>query len=564
MACIASVFYGITSQTLTNNTSIGARIKAGCQFMGAMISGGLIGFAIVSLSWLARGSGVQSLLEIADKLQKPSFGDYFRGDGDFYDAIYSVYKDVALIIEADTTSVSTAYWVLVLVLFAILTTPWAWMRSTSHNSLTVGVSIISFTLTLTVASFALMMPISGQYEFWTSTYGGFLKATCVSMLGTFLSGLIIYVRSAHDEVRKIYARAIRDAGRTLSHVVSCMQEAMDASASDQVALVHVSSKSLQHIGDYDKKIRTVSVKNYLQLLHDLQASNAFLFSCKTEPALPGFSSQWGSNEALYEKVGESIELCVSQIGCVEVIYQSIRKNLKFDEELEDSKRESLTTSEDMATRLKIMESIKYVSAGIASVFQGSSDALARMPFFQACSGNSIQWRPKSKEFWLDLYHNLFEMVSGDDTSMYLKKSGLAGIKEILEIKDLNSMPFCLGGSSLVLFTAVENMIDYCVQLDQRIAVALDITDHDAFDPVDIHTAFRQSLCGEKARQDSEKFYPKPSSGIRSNIHAIQTSPIFKVTVFDFSRNRFVCNLCLLFRIHKHDEANQDSSYVSLD
>jgi hypothetical protein len=35
MACIASVFFAINSQTLSGDTTIGGRIMAGCKFMGA-------------------------------------------------------------------------------------------------------------------------------------------------------------------------------------------------------------------------------------------------------------------------------------------------------------------------------------------------------------------------------------------------------------------------------------------------------------------------------------------------------------------------------------------------
>jgi len=40
LACIAVVFYGITSQDLSNDNTIGGRIIAGSMFMGATLSGG--------------------------------------------------------------------------------------------------------------------------------------------------------------------------------------------------------------------------------------------------------------------------------------------------------------------------------------------------------------------------------------------------------------------------------------------------------------------------------------------------------------------------------------------
>ena len=68
LVCIALTLYGVTSTVLSNNTTIGARIVAGSLLLGAVLSGGLIGFSIVSLSWLARGSNVKSLIDVAHDL----------------------------------------------------------------------------------------------------------------------------------------------------------------------------------------------------------------------------------------------------------------------------------------------------------------------------------------------------------------------------------------------------------------------------------------------------------------------------------------------------------------
>lgn len=535
LACIGIVFYGITSQTLSPNSTIGGRMTGGLIFMGATLSGGLIGFSVVSLSWLARGSDMKALLEIAHELQLPSFSRYFEGNGDFFDAIDLVYKDIDLILEANSTAASTMYWVLLLLLFAILSLPWAWMRSTSDNSLTIGISLMGLSLTCTVSIFGLMMPITGQYAFWTLVYGGFLKAACVGMLGTILGGLVIYVKSSHDELRKGFARVLRDAGKTISHVSSCMLESMHAAQDCNMPFMDVPAAIVSHVELYDKSMRGVSIKSYLKLLQDLQDANGFLSSCKIEPPIPGISSQWGANVVVYTQVGEAIENVISQIGCVEAIYFSIKRGI-HDASEEASKtgvkRESWLTPQDVPTGLRIIEILASICASIASVLQASSDALAHMPLFQQCSGNHITWRPKPKEFWFELYHRLFAIIDDGDMSLYLRKSGVSGIKEVLGNSEVNSMPFRLGGSSLVLVTAVESMIDYLIQLDQSIASALDITDRENFEAGDIHVLLKNSLMAESGSKRDQILISKPLDHERNWVLATKNSPIFKAIVLD--------------------------------
>lgn len=531
LGCIGIVFYGITSQTMSSNNTIGGRIIGASMFMGATLSGGLIGFSIVSLSWLARGPGVKSLLEVGHELQLAKFGDYFKGKGDFYDAIELVYNDIELILEADTTGASAWFWVLLFLLFAIMSIPWAWGRSTGETSMKTGVSILGMCLTCTLTIFGLLIPVTGQYAFWTLVFGGFLKASCISMLGTILSGLVIYVKSSHDELRKCYARAIKDVGKTMCHVTSCMRESMHVAACCNVPIMDVPLESLSHIIDFDHKMRNISIKSYLKMLKELQDSNGLISSCKTEPPIPGFSSQWGSNIDLYAQVGASIEDVISQLGCIEVVYYSIRKNMEnaADNSVGQKEQTSWITSEDVPAGLHIVERIAIVCASMASVLQSSSDALSRMPVFQPCSGNSISWRPRPREFWVDLYRQLLLILDDKDMSRYLKQSGISGIGEILGDFELDSMPFRLGGSSLVLLTAVESLIDYCIQLDQRIANALNITDRELFDAPDVHKILKESLLGKSLDSEFQEF-PRHHRDKKRRIFAFRTSPTYKAIV----------------------------------
>lgn len=502
LVCVALTLYGITSTTLSNNTTIGARIIGGSLLMGAILSGGLIGFSIVSLSWLARGSNVKSLIDVAHDLNLPEFSEYFRGKGDFYDAIELIFRDVEILFKANNTHVSNAYWILVIVLFAALTIPWAWVRGTEQNPLKIGVSLIGMSLTCVMTCFSLLMPVTGQYYFWSIVYGGFLKACVVAMWGTIMSGLIVYVRSAHDVLRKSLSSIIGDAGKTLSHVTSCMYETMRVVEEAKKPLAAVPLTCVEHVSKYDQSMRHLSVKNYILMLKDLQDANKLISSCKSEPAILGFASQQGANVNHYVRVCDTLENLISQIGCMEVIYFSIKDQMIRQDSQGNEADGTKSLDQDSTVGLKMVQIVSQVCVTLSAVLQESSVVLARMPLFQKCSGNSVSWRPKEKRFWLNLHEQILRIFEDDDMRIYLQKSGISGIKEILRHREIgDSMPFQLGGSSLVLITAVESLLDYSVQLDQRIAVALDIADYDRFDSSDIHDFLMRSFLGEKTVVD---------------------------------------------------------------
>ena len=517
LVCIALTLYGVTSTVLSNNTTIGARIVAGSLLLGAVLSGGLIGFSIVSLSWLARGSNVKSLIDVAHDLNLPEFSKYFHDTGDFYDAIDLIHKDIEILFTANSTHVSNTYWILVIVLFAVLSIPWAWVRGTEQNPLKIGVSLIGMSLTCLMTCFSLLMPVTGQYYLWSLIYGGFLKGCLVAMWGTIMSGLIVYVRSAHDELRKSISFIIRDAGKTLSHVTSCMYETMRAVEEAKKPLTAVPLSRVEHISDYDESMRHLSVKNYILMLKDLQDANKLVSSCKTEPAILGFASQQGADVNHYVRVCDTLENLISQIGCMEVIYFSIKDKI-MSQDLQGTG----SLDQDSTVGLRMVQIVSHVCVTLSAVLQESSDVLARMPLFQKCSGNSVSWRPKEKRFWLNLHEQILRIFEDDDMRIYLQKSGISGIKEILRYREVgDSMPFQLGGSSLVLITAVESLLDYSVQLDQRIAVALDITEYDCFDSSDIHDFLMQTFLDEKTAADEKqatmaKQSAKQSSSLRKS------------------------------------------------
>lgn len=91
-----------------------------------------MGFSVLSLSWLARGhQGQKGLLELVPagkQLETDVLSLY--GTANFTDElIHTLEVAVEDVIRFDMARISSAFWVLIMVLFMILFIPWAWARS---------------------------------------------------------------------------------------------------------------------------------------------------------------------------------------------------------------------------------------------------------------------------------------------------------------------------------------------------------------------------------------------------------------------------------------------------
>jgi len=542
LSCLGIVFYGITSQVLSVNNTVGGRILAGAMFLGSTLAGGLIGFAVVSLSWLARGNDVESLMDVAKRLNLDDLREYLFVERDFFRAVPLLYEDIELVLEENNERVSSTYWILVIVLFGVMSFPWAWVRVMGENNLKIGMATMGYSLMSAVATFALIMPVTGQYMFWTLVFGGFLKASLVAMLGTFLSGILIYVRSSHDELRKSLANVLQEAGKTLSHVNSCFHESMKG-ALETKARAFLSKEDLVTILDYDSMMRkSGNVKDYLSILKYLQDANLYISSCKAEPPIPGFASQWGAKHELYLEVIHSMGDLLSQLGCLEVMYFSLRENILSDGQTSDDQcggrlePNYLHTHQNLESGMSMVSSLCGVCASVAGVLQECSDVLSRMPLFEKCSGNQLVWRPKPKGLWLEQYRRVVDILEKEESLKYLKISGILGIKDSLGSFQNGMMPFHFGGSSLVFSTAVESLLDYTIDLEQKVALALDITDFDRFDASDLHEMLRENRNGVGTTKPGKntQMRPIPDASLNmSRIYRMRRSAILKAILLPF-------------------------------
>jgi hypothetical protein len=450
---------------MTHNTTVGGRFFAGVLFCGAVLSGGTLGFALVSLSWLARGDGVVAIFDARDEL-KDSLPNSFNSTADLYDAIVEAADSIE---SVDSQRAGAQFWILLLVLYGIFTVPFAWVRGTTKNPLKISMSVIGTTFVVLLTSLGMLVTVVGQHGLWTHIFGSMLKSLLVGMLGMFLSGVLVYVSSSHDCLRESVGRALRDCGRTLSHVAACSCAVIEDGCDT---------------AEFDNWMRDQSVKNYIHLLGELGTASTYVPSCKTEPTLPGLASQVGADVNEYNELIKAAEDVVSQIGVFEIIFASVSEEkinsggkLQFDE-----------TSKLMAHLTKI------VVSEVAAVLAVASDGLMDL-------NNAPQWRPHTMEFWISLHKRLLsDNLEDPAVRERLCYSGFAGVRDVLQGQSHFSHSFSPRGSSLVLLSAIESLMEYTIHLERVMASALGLVDgldYVAFEQDDLLTALRD---GDKRKE----------------------------------------------------------------
>lgn len=489
LACICAALYGASSQVLSLDRTIGGRLFAGTIFVGTVLSGGIVGFAVVSLSWLARGDGVKGVLEFlpSELEQVPdrvTLGEFKVAEsylqqyllapaGELISLVDTFLKspigrrieealpvplpsptqvidDVQTLIEGfeeQVPPVDTAYWVLLIILYFVLSFPFAFSRGMvkSYMGLVLAIATLFFSSQVVFGS---LMPIFGQRLFWTQVTGGYCKVALINVGAMMIAGMIIFVRSAHDSVRQGLGSVMISCGKNLTEMASS-------------AYVHVVGKDgdsdVKTLNDnpyMDEVIRMAQPKNRVKkgsVLLQVETFNveSSLVSCLFEPPLPGLVSQPGQNRFKYELVLKGLKRIISIISNLETSYadgtQESREILSHDE---------------FAT------SVNMTLASVAAILQRAAVVLQDMPVFKKCHGESLSWRPEKKDFYREIEANLTQVYELIRTSSL----GYPRVPENL-VK---------GSSALLTLTSCTSLLEEVEILEQLLCDALEIpTDTDA-------------------------------------------------------------------------------------
>lgn len=197
-ACSSAIFYAMCSLAFTLDRSTGGRLFPGLVFVAACLVGGLLGFAVVSLSWLGRGSTVP-----------------LQGLSGLTPA------------DADTAELSSTFFVLLMVLHLVFYMWLTYMRATTTGLNNVYVTVLISVVSAVTMMGLFLMPSVGQYKFWTNVYSSVIKSSLVTLLGMTANAMILYVKSSHDKVREQLGDVFLEMGKLLSKCSSGFHLAVD-------------------------------------------------------------------------------------------------------------------------------------------------------------------------------------------------------------------------------------------------------------------------------------------------------------------------------------------------
>lgn len=246
LSCVSTALYAAGSQVLSLDRTIGGRLFAGSIFVGCMLSGGVIGGAISSLAWVAHGSSDGLYHYFEEGIENPLLQNFtiiqnvreeqikqLAGQGiEFIDS--GVAENIAqleprflLIAENDIFNalgsffppIETSYWVLLIVLFAIVSIPFAIGRA--HENFKVGLLMGIATLFMgSQVVFATLTPILGIRQYWTQIVSGYIKVALVNGGAMCCTALLVFVKSSHDSVREQMGQLLEDSGALCSKLSS--------------------------------------------------------------------------------------------------------------------------------------------------------------------------------------------------------------------------------------------------------------------------------------------------------------------------------------------------------
>jgi len=483
-ACLTCVFYGVSSQTFSLNRTVGGRLFGAWNWIGSFMCGGLVGFLIVTLAWLARGDATAVLEYAYDNndsisiLGEPGKYESYLKDAAWNPIPYwwgNATADAVRLLEVlNSETVSAGFWALLMVLYAIFSVVYSYSRG-FFKGLEFMYSLISIVMmSMIVVLGGGLMPMLGQRLFWDHVVGAFIKALLLVCGGMFFSGTLVYVNSSHDEVRERTAMLLVRMGQSMSWLSSslhvCMSEVQRRVAEPQ-------AEGGSDEKETDGKLKSEEIKNLLdewklrqrvvnihELLKESLGIKAYIGTCFFEPPWPGICSQWGADYKKYDALLFQIQLFMGSLNCINSIVCQVLSAMVNHHK-----------PEDLARAEPLLNALIDVLTTISGVLIDLSETLKTMPLGRKCSGDGLLWRPKSLEFWDSKMSGLRKAIYDHLDTM--KESSLRGVMSALEKVDISMQPtFYLGGSSAVLIASCESLIDTCIPIEVLAAKALDITD----------------------------------------------------------------------------------------
>jgi len=273
LACVSSVLFTAASTVLSIDRTVGGRLFSASMFVGAMLSGGVLGGAVSSLAWLARGGSkgiavyagdAQAALErignltlseaeqlglispsnpvleaiertlgaeirsiesenviqiVGNVIELADSGAAEKGVSLLPEPLQVLGEDLFTVLGEGIPRISTGFWVLLIVLFSVVALPMSIARASENFKVGLLMAITTLFCGSQVV-FATLMPVLGVELYWKQIVTGYIKVALVNGAGMVLAALLVYVRSSHDAAREKFGEVFKRSGVVLSGIAS--------------------------------------------------------------------------------------------------------------------------------------------------------------------------------------------------------------------------------------------------------------------------------------------------------------------------------------------------------
>lgn len=439
IACMTSILAATALLLLSQDRSAGSRIFAAALLCCCSLAGAVLGGAVVSLAFLARGEGEPLMSYLPKELQRvyppatiAELQSKLRTAApqhmltELPPQLLEQLEAVKAALEkaAEGAAFSSAFWALLIVLPAALLVPLALARAYAPGFKGVIVQITAL-MAGNVVVFGVLAQVLTLRLFWQEVVLGFVYAGLASALCCLAAGCLVYVQSTHDEVRQSVGAILLDAGSQISRLASSLLERsgeadgvkLNGGALDQRGPVAVQQEAYRRrlldlvgpaatprTGSHGKTgspaattgVAAARAGDPSSMQPQWARLKRSLGMAAFEPPLLGLCSQPGASLAAYGWLKKELELLCGSIFALRAACQ--RWSL---EELAAAQGTQGYQEQEQAT-----SAVCSALATAAACCAGCAEALEHMPPLGACSGPAVHWRPMDASRWLALRADL--------------------------------------------------------------------------------------------------------------------------------------------------------------
>ena len=555
LSCVSSVLFAAASQVLSIDRTVGGRLFSGSLFVGCMLSGGIIGGAISSLAWLARGDsqGIFSYAENAfqeiqaagnvtlsvaeqldvisannpllkafegaiEELQSEQLiqvvGDALQlADSGLVEEFTSrqpaflgrLETDLFQAMGESIPGIDDGFWILLIVLFVVVCIPFAIARASKNFKIGL-VMAISTLFCGSQVIFACLMPITGIRSYWTQFVTGYVKVALVNGAAMVITASLVYVKSSHDTVREQFGDTLKTCGMILSRIASNVNR-IDCGARG----------TKPESGAYDsgcKSLRAeaIAMANETVFMLDTHAKKP---KTEEEPAsevteLPDVPDAFKLRSSC-QTIEDSLAVCLfelplpglsSHVGARRADFVALLGGLRtLLSTVCCVETIFATASLEMALCGHDTAPVQFALAAVAAVLSEASIVLSTMPLLGPCKGEKLSWRPHGTQFWSDLEK---------DVKAFADRVQSDSINDNIRISER-------GRDMMLLLMNAETLVRDARKCEGLVAAALDV-------PV----ASSEDSIGEKAATDTKVVETAPKKSLKEKIAGNAYLPAFLV------------------------------------